>query len=724
MDSDNLLNFTPSVFWWQGFINSMLEFSCKRLKTDTLSDIIDDGLAIFSKIPNAANIVFYELTEGEFIFSKELKINTEYEFNHSENFSILIEKNIVATVLTAGNVFYQKSDLSIIPKFNVLILPLFFSSKIFGIILVYIDDIKFNLDNISLNLISSHSHQFTAYLNNYFLHKEIKNLNSTLSQKISIKTLEEKRKRIEITKILDSINSAVLIIDRDTDNIIKTNVTALKILECEADDILNKKRSDFIDNLHEQTNWIYNYSKGNFETTIVTPHKHKLEIITSLTEISIDGKIYLLESFIDITNVKITKNTLKRHTDLLIGLSDSTQSLLSIQNIEQAIDKAISILGKATDCDRVLVCKNNFETAEMSVNYEWLNKNISGLKNHKIYNKLNLNRPAVKNLFDQLKNEKSVKIKLTEFNERESKYFTTNSIKSLLAVPIKFDGEFWGVIGLNDCNSEREWSEIEEKILKAAASSIGGIIQKERYIRLLEKAKLEAEKSDKIKSDFLTQISHEIRTPLNTILNFSNLIEMEVKDNLDQELLTYFDSVRSAGARIVRTIDLILNMSEIQNGKYSPSTKKIDIYDTVQQIYHQLKPQAQLKKLDFRLSNFNRNIHIYSDDYALNQIFSNLIDNAIKFTEQGKVVVEFSEQENFYNIEVKDTGIGISEEYIPHLFTPFSQEERGYTRRYEGNGLGLALAKQYCNFNNIHLSYSTKKDLGTTFIVSIPKVVI
>jgi signal transduction histidine kinase len=120
----------------------------------------------------------------------------------------------------------------------------------------------------------------------------------------------------------------------------------------------------------------------------------------------------------------------------------------------------------------------------------------------------------------------------------------------------------------------------------------------------------------------------------------------------------------------------------------------------------------------------NRNIHIYSDDYALNQIFSNLIDNAIKFTEQGKVVVEFSEQENFYNIEVKDTGIGISEEYIPHLFTPFSQEERGYTRRYEGNGLGLALAKQYCNFNNIHFSYSPKKDLGTTFIVSIPKVVI
>ena len=588
-------------------------------------------------------------------------------------------------------------------------------------ILVYINDVKFNLDDISLNLISSHSHQFTAYLSNYYLLKEVNNLNQTLLQKISQKTLEEKRKRIEITKILDSINSAIFLIDRDTDIILKTNINALKILECDTDEIVNKKRTEFIYNSKEFNNWVNIYSKGNYETSFIAPNKIKLDIITSITEISIDNKIYLLESFIDITNVKITKNTLKRHTDLLVGLSDSTHSLLSIRNIESAIDSAISILGKATDSDRVLICKN-FDNKEMSVKFEWLNRNISGIKNNPEFNKLRFNKPTVQSYYEQLENEIPVKIRLTDFNVPEANYLHTNGIKSLIAVPIKLDNEFWGVIGLNDCNTERDWSEIEEKILKAAASSIGGIIQKERYINELEKAKSKAEKSDKVKSDFLTQISHEIRTPLNTILNFSNLIEMEVDETINDDLRSYFDSVRSAGSRIVRTVDLILNMSEIQNGNYTPSVKDVDIFSSLQQIYYQLKPQAQLKRIDFYLKNFRENLVIKTDDYAFNQIFSNLIDNAIKFTEKGTVVVEFSEHQKFYNIEIKDTGIGISDEYIPHLFTPFSQEERGYTRRYEGNGLGLALVKQYCNYNKIHLSYSTKKDVGTTFVVSIPKI--
>jgi len=262
---------------------------------------------------------------------------------------------------------------------------------------------------------------------------------------------------------------------------------------------------------------------------------------------------------------------------------------------------------------------------------------------------------------------------------------------------------------------------LEERILKAAASSIGGIIQKERYIKELKFAKIKAEKSDKIKSDFLAQISHEIRTPLNTILNFSNIIEMEVEDFINDDLRSYFNSVRSAGARIVRTVDLILNMSEIQNGDYSPSKKEVNIFDIVQQIYYQLKPQAKLKNLDFQLKNFNQDLTVVTDDYAINQVFSNLIYNAIKFTEKGKVVVEYNQNENFHNIAIKDTGIGISKDYIPQLFTPFSQEEHGYTRRFEGNGLGLALVKQYCNYNNLHLSYTTKKNKGTTFIVSIPK---
>jgi len=322
MDREDLLNFTPSVFWWQSFINSMLAYSCKRMKSDSLSDIIFEGLEVFKNIPDVVNIAYYELLEGEFVFSNELIVNNNYSFNHTENLNILINNNVVSTVLTLGNVFYQKSDKDIIPEFNLIIMPLVFSAKIFGIILIYINNIKFNLDDMSLALISSQSHQFTAYINNYYLLKEINNLNNSLSQKISQKTLEEKRKRIEITKILDSINSAVFIIDRDTDLIVKTNISALKILECENEAIVNKKRTDFIYHPNELNTWINKYSKGNFETIFITPGNNKLDIITSISELTIDGRTYLLENFIDITNVKITKTTLKRHTDLLVGLSD------------------------------------------------------------------------------------------------------------------------------------------------------------------------------------------------------------------------------------------------------------------------------------------------------------------------------------------------------------------------------------------------------------------
>jgi signal transduction histidine kinase/PAS domain-containing protein len=720
MDKDDLINFIPSVFWWQGFISAMLSFSNRRLKTDFLSDIISEGLEVFSHIQNSVNIAYYELVDGEFIFCKELKIDPHYSFNHANNLSILIENNIVATVLTGGKVFFQKSDSNIIPQFNLLLLPIYFSAKIYGIIFIYLNNTHFYPDNISINLISSHCHQFAAYISNYYLLKEVDNLNKNLSQKIYQKSLDERRKRAEISKILDSINTAILLIDRDTFQILNCNLVTLQILNCENEDLINKKRTDFISNNSELKNWVHLYSKGNCETNFITPNKTKLDIITHLREISIDDKIYLLESFIDITNVKITKNTLKKHTDLLIGLSDSTHSLLTIQDIEKAINSSISILGKATNSDRVFICKN-FDNKEMSLKFEWLNKNIKAIKNNPELNKLNFGKPSTISYYNKLENELAIKINVKDFHSAEKRFLDSIGVKSLIAVPIKFDNEFWGIIGLNDCNTEREWSDLEERILKAAASSIGGIIQKERYIKELKFAKIKAEKSDKIKSDFLAQISHEIRTPLNTILNFSNIIEMEVEDFINDDLRSYFNSVRSAGARIVRTVDLILNMSEIQNGDYSPSKKEVNIFDIVQQIYYQLKPQAKLKNLDFQLKNFNQDLTVVTDDYAINQVFSNLIDNAIKFTEKGKVVVEYNQNENFHNIAIKDTGIGISKDYIPHLFTPFSQEEHGYTRRFEGNGLGLALVKQYCNYNNLHLSYTTKKNKGTTFIVSIPK---
>ncbi len=239
----------------------------------------------------------------------------------------------------------------------------------------------------------------------------------------------------------------------------------------------------------------------------------------------------------------------------------------------------------------------------------------------------------------------------------------------------------------------------------------------------LLKAKEKAEESEKLKSEFLAQMSHEIRTPINAILSFSSLIQNELEDHVEDDLKTAFSIIKRAGRRIIRTIDLILNMSEIQTGTYDSQFKLIDIYeDIIFKNYEELKNIAHEKNIDISINKQTSKTYVIVDEYTVNQIFNNLIDNAIKYTITGNVEITiFSDSNNTLNCEVKDTGIGISDQYMKNLFTPFSQEEQGYTRKYEGNGLGLALVKKYCELNGASIEVESEKGKGSCFRVIFNK---
>ena len=228
-------------------------------------------------------------------------------------------------------------------------------------------------------------------------------------------------------------------------------------------------------------------------------------------------------------------------------------------------------------------------------------------------------------------------------------------------------------------------------------------------------AKEKAEKADNLKSEFLAQISHEIRTPINTILNFSSLIEDELKDQVNQDMHDSFFVMKRAGNRIIRTIDLILNVSEIQTGSYDYKEEELNLYnDILKDIIFEYKLIAKEKNLEFIFSKDKEDYRFYGDEYSLKQIFVNLIDNAIKYTKEGFIKVTIEDKDKL-KIFVEDSGIGISPEYLPKLFDEFTQEEQGYTRRFEGNGLGLSLVKNYCKFNNLKISVSSRKNVATTF---------
>ena len=231
-------------------------------------------------------------------------------------------------------------------------------------------------------------------------------------------------------------------------------------------------------------------------------------------------------------------------------------------------------------------------------------------------------------------------------------------------------------------------------------------------------AKEKTGQSDKLKSEFLSQVSHEIRTPLIYIINYTDLIKDEIKEGNFSGLPEYLEALSDAGKRIQRTFDLIFNSAQISTNNFSPKFIRVNlINDILLQVYNEFKNQADLKRLDYIFIDNSKDKNIIADQYSVHQLFSNLVDNAIKYTKKGFVKIDISEEDRTILVKVIDSGIGISKDFLSHIFEPFSQEEHGYTRQYEGNGLGLMLAKKYCEINSAEIDVKSIKGKGSTFTV-------
>ena len=233
----------------------------------------------------------------------------------------------------------------------------------------------------------------------------------------------------------------------------------------------------------------------------------------------------------------------------------------------------------------------------------------------------------------------------------------------------------------------------------------------------LEKAK----ESDRLKSAFLAQMSHEIRTPLNVILASIPILSDEIGSD-DEDTLAIIQSVDSAGRRLHRTIDMILSLSAIQSGNYKPEFETFDPVIELKELTGEFKTLANEKGLNLIFETTCSNSLINADKYTVNHIFQNLIGNAIKYTHQGYVKVLIADvDENIIAVKIEDTGIGMNADYINDVFSPFSQEDAGQKRNYEGNGLGLALVKKYVELNKAFIEIQSKKNKGSVFSVTFKK---
>jgi|GEM_PF-1940473 len=235
----------------------------------------------------------------------------------------------------------------------------------------------------------------------------------------------------------------------------------------------------------------------------------------------------------------------------------------------------------------------------------------------------------------------------------------------------------------------------------------------------LIRSKEEAEKSNKLKDAFIANISHEIRTPLNAILGFTDLMRDELEEKGNHDFDNYFDIIRTSGSRLTRTVDMILNVSRLQVGEFEPQQLPVQISSLVSDLVSEYKLAAQKKGIQMEFVNEAGTSVITGDEYCYTHSISNLVDNAVKYTQSGQIILKlYRNQENSLCLDVADTGIGISREFIDEIFNPFTQEDSGSTRKFEGIGLGLSIAQRLLVLTKASIAVNSEKGRGTVFTIT------
>jgi signal transduction histidine kinase len=220
----------------------------------------------------------------------------------------------------------------------------------------------------------------------------------------------------------------------------------------------------------------------------------------------------------------------------------------------------------------------------------------------------------------------------------------------------------------------------------------------------------------------VANVTHEIHTPLNIILGYADLMAERLTELGDARATDYADPVRRAGRRLLDTVGSILEISKIESGAYRLDPKPIMLAEFVERLVGEFRVLAERKGLALRAEIDEPRTLVTFDEGCLANALTNLLQNAIKFTERGEVTVRLGRDARAAPyLEVCDTGAGIDADYLPHMFEAFSQENPGLNRKFEGVGLGLSLVRKYLELNGAQIAVKSEKGKGSRFTISFAR---
>ncbi len=228
-------------------------------------------------------------------------------------------------------------------------------------------------------------------------------------------------------------------------------------------------------------------------------------------------------------------------------------------------------------------------------------------------------------------------------------------------------------------------------------------------------------RSSQFKTEFLARVSHELRTPLNAIIGFTDLLLEGSYGKLNEAQLDFLKDIKSSAKHQFDMITQILDISKIESGQLKLKISKFSLNNMIDQIISSLKPLYLKKGLEINIKGLESPKEICADPIRFKEIILNLLDNAIKFTIEGKITIIIQEKREQWVFKIKDTGVGIAEKDFDLIFNDFYRVDSPYIASTSGTGLGLPLIKRLVNLHGGDITFTSILGVGSTFSFTIPK---
>lgn len=283
---------------------------------------------------------------------------------------------------------------------------------------------------------------------------------------------------------------------------------------------------------------------------------------------------------------------------------------------------------------------------------------------------------------------------------------------------------------VNDVTEYVKWRYIrglsQTEIILAVRNVDGEMAREIQQKALLENALNQAQSANQAKTNFLSNMSHDIRTPMNAIIGFSEIAMRHSGD--EKKVRDCLKKILSSSNHLLNLINDILDMSRIESGRVEMQEEKCNLSEMLHNLVQMIQPQIQTKRLEFFINTYNViNEDVITDSLKLNQVFINILSNAVKFTPSGGIITFGIYQEpsdltgyGVYKFVIKDTGVGMSRKFLEHIFEPFEREESCIQSGIEGTGLGMSIAKNMVDMLGGTIQVKSKKGKGSKFTIKLP----